>query len=86
MATEGDQMAAVRRQVARRWHTGMVTKSPGSHVQRDEDAAPAATSEDELIRSATAKRAAGGDTTDVVDALLSIAAEQNRAALDRLAK
>jgi hypothetical protein len=63
-----------------------VTKSPAPHAQGDQAAVPAPTSEDELIRTVTAERAAGRDTTGEVDALLSAAAEKNRAALDRLAK
>jgi hypothetical protein len=43
-------------------------------------------SEEGLIRRATADRAAGRDATSEVETLLSIAAEQNRAALDRLAQ
>jgi hypothetical protein len=64
----------------------MVTKSPASHAQSDEKAAADTTSEEELIRRATADRAAGRDANGEVASLLSIAAEQNRAALDRLAQ
>lgn len=42
-------------------------------------------SEDELIRRAAAERAAGRGESSNVDALLLAAADQNRAALDRLA-
>jgi hypothetical protein len=64
----------------------MVTKSPASQAPSDEKAAVDATSEEELIRRATADRAAGRDATGEVEGLLRIAAEQNRAALDRLAQ
>ena len=76
----------VRRKLPGRWQTGLVTKSPASHAQGDQKVAPATTSEDELIRRVTAERASGRDTAGEIDALLSVAAEKNRAALDRLAK
>jgi hypothetical protein len=41
---------------------------------------------DELVQRASAERAAGQDTSRDVDALLRAAADQNRAALDRLAQ
>jgi hypothetical protein len=43
-------------------------------------------SEDELIQQATSDRIAGRDADGHVDALLRVAAETNRAALDRLAR
>ena len=43
-------------------------------------------SEDELIERATSDRIAGRETDRQVDALLWVAAETNRAALDRLAR
>jgi hypothetical protein len=52
---------------------------------RDVEATSEAAS-DELIQRASDERAAGEDTSRDVDALLRAAAEQNRAALDRLAQ
>lgn len=43
-------------------------------------------SEDELVARITADRQAGKDTTKDVKALLQLAGEKNRAALDRLAQ
>lgn len=60
--------------------------SSDSVEKGDKEAAAAALSEDELIRRATANRAAGRDGTSEVEALLLVAADQNQAALDRLAK
>jgi len=43
-------------------------------------------SEDALIARITANQSDGQDTTDEVRAILKLAAKNNRAALDRLAK
>jgi len=43
-------------------------------------------SEDALIARMTANQRAGQDTTEEVRAILKLAAKNNRAALDRLAK
>jgi hypothetical protein len=43
-------------------------------------------SEDELVSRIAASRRSGRDTTNDVDALLRLADNKNRAALDRLAK
>lgn len=58
---------------------------PGASPRIEEEAGGGA-SEDELIRRATADRAAERDASSDVDSLLEVAADQNRAALDRLAR
>jgi hypothetical protein len=69
-----------------RWQTEWVTRRAASIEESDVEAATATLSEDELIRRATADRAAGRDDSSDVEACLSRAADQNQAALDRLAK
>jgi hypothetical protein len=65
------------------WQIEVVTKRV---VTVEENERTAATlSEDELIRRATAERAAGRGEGSDVEALLLVAVDQNRAALDRLA-
>jgi hypothetical protein len=54
--------------------------------ESDTDLAAVGMSEDELIERATSDRIAGRETDGQVDALLRVAAETNRAALDRLAR
>jgi hypothetical protein len=63
----------------------MVRRSACGEKANDETGT-AAVSEDELVRRATADRAAGRDGTSDVEGLLLVAAEQNQAALDRLAR
>jgi hypothetical protein len=62
-----------------------VTKRAAAVEENDIGRAAATLSEDELIRRAAAERAAGRGESSHVDALLLAAADQNRAALDRLA-
>jgi hypothetical protein len=50
------------------------------------EASSAELSEDELVARIAADRQAGKDTTKDVKALLRLAGEKNRAALDRLAQ
>ena len=57
-----------------------------SALPRTEEGTDTGAPDDELIRRATADRAAERDTSSDVDALLKVAADQNRAALDRLAQ
>lgn len=67
-----------------RWHTGGVTKST-----TDEEILAKEVSEldeDTLIRSLATGRREGRDTSQEVEALLDVTAQENRAALDRLAK
>jgi hypothetical protein len=65
------------------WQNEGVTKRAAAVEENERTAATL--SEDELIRRATAERAEGRDEPSDVEALLLVAAEQNRAALDRLA-
>jgi hypothetical protein len=65
--------------------TERATSAEQDVAPRDAETTSEAAS-DELIQRATDERAAGEDTSRDVDALLRAAAEQNRAALDRLAQ
>jgi hypothetical protein len=69
-----------------KWQTERVTRRAASIEESDVEAEAATLSEDELIRRATADRAAGCDDSSDIEACLSHAADQNQAALDRLAK
>jgi hypothetical protein len=67
------------------WQNGGVSESAvqPDTVANDVDNDASA---DDLIARVAADRRAGRDTSEDVEALLKIAAEDNRAALDRLAK
>jgi hypothetical protein len=67
------------------WQTEGVTKRAAAVEENEVERMAATLSEDELIRRAAAERAAGRGESSNVDALLLAAADQNRAALDRLA-
>jgi hypothetical protein len=68
------------------WQTACMSRRSAVGEEGDLDAAGPRLSEEELILRATADRAAGRDGTIEIEALLLIAADQNQAALDRLAK
>lgn len=67
------------------WQTEGVTQRAAADEENDVETASATLSKDELIRRATAERAAGRDGSSDVEALLRVAADENEAALDRLA-
>lgn len=77
--------AQVDRIVAGGWHNVLVSKSA---IERETKTSQVSTdmTEEELVARIAADREAGRDTTKDVEALLRLAGEKNRAALDRLAK
>jgi hypothetical protein len=68
------------------WQTRSMTRRAASVEESEVEVATATLPEDELIRKASEDRTAGRDASGDVEALLSVAADQNQAALDRLAK
>jgi hypothetical protein len=67
-----------------RWHTGEVTKSAADEEILAQEVSEL--DEDALIRTLATGRREGRDTSQEVEALLEVTAQENRAALDRLAK
>ena len=67
-----------------RWHTGGVTKGAADEEILAQEVREL--DEDALIRSLATGRQEGRETSQEVEALLEVTAQENRAALDRLAK